>query len=246
MGGSEEYLTEDGCFNFDLGAKCVIFPKGETTWDGFHKPFEDGDILISGLEGKDNKPFMFKQINRYNNAECHCAINCYGDLIFNSDNWTPIKGCRIATPEEKQRLFDAIKENGYKWNEETKTLEKLINKNKFVIGATVTNGKIKGKISLKDGDSYVLEDGTYIFFNEVHNWELVPDKFDITTLKPFESKVLMRSSNAREWTATFYSHYSNNKFYGCGMCCDQCIPYEGNEHLLGTTNDCDEFYKTWE
>lgn len=26
----------------------------------------------------------------------------------------------------------------------------------------------------------------------------------------------------------------------------QCIPYEDNEHLLGTTNDCDEYYKTWE
>lgn len=25
----------------------------------------------------------------------------------------------------------------------------------------------------------------------------------------------------------------------------QCIPYEGNEHLLGKTDDCDEFYKTW-
>ena len=25
----------------------------------------------------------------------------------------------------------------------------------------------------------------------------------------------------------------------------QCIPYKGNEHLLGTTNDCDEFYKNW-
>jgi hypothetical protein len=22
-----------------------------------------------------------------------------------------------------------------------------------------------------------------------------------------------------------------------------CIPYEGNEHLLNTTNDCDEFYR---
>lgn len=24
---------------------------------------------------------------------------------------------------------------------------------------------------------------------------------------------------------------------------DECIPYEGNEHLLGTTNNCDECYK---
>jgi hypothetical protein len=80
---------------------------------------------------------------------------------------------------------------------------------------------------------------------EDKNLELVPKKFDITTLKPLESKVLMRSSNAREWVGTIYSHYNNNKFYGCGMYCDQCIPYEGNEHLLGTTNDCDEYYKNW-
>ena len=71
-----------------------------------------------------------------------------------------------------------------------------------------------------------------------------PHKFDVTTLKPFD-RVLMRSSNAREWVGTFYSHYSNNKFYGCGMCCDQCVPYEENQHLLGTTNDCEEYYKNW-
>lgn len=25
----------------------------------------------------------------------------------------------------------------------------------------------------------------------------------------------------------------------------QCIPYKGNEHLLGKTDDCSEFYKIW-
>ena len=84
----------------------------------------------------------------------------------------------------------------------------------------------------------------YISFTLEKDYVLIPNKFDITTLKPFD-EVLMRSSNAREWTATLYSHYNNNKFYGCGMCCDQCIPYEGNEHLRGTTNDCDNYYKTW-
>ena len=33
---------------------------------------------------------------------------------------------RFATEEEKQKLFKAIKDNGYKWNAETKTLEKLV------------------------------------------------------------------------------------------------------------------------
>ena len=26
----------------------------------------------------------------------------------------------------------------------------------------------------------------------------------------------------------------------------QCIPFDGNEHLLGKTEDCDDFYKPWE
>lgn len=25
----------------------------------------------------------------------------------------------------------------------------------------------------------------------------------------------------------------------------QCIPYEGNEHLLNTSNEPDDFFKTW-
>lgn len=25
-----------------------------------------------------------------------------------------------------------------------------------------------------------------------------------------------------------------------------CQVYEGNEHLLGKTDDCDEYFKTWE
>lgn len=36
----------------------------------------------------------------------------------------------FATEEEKQKLFKAIKDNGYKWNEQTKTLEK-VKKNLF-------------------------------------------------------------------------------------------------------------------
>ena len=46
---------------------------------------------------------------------------------------------------------------------------------------------------------------------------------------------------------TCYYGFSHPK--GCyvvgGGKWEHCIPYEGNEHLLGTTNDCDEFYKTW-
>lgn len=36
-------------------------------------------------------------------------------------------------------------------------------------------------------------------------------------------------------------------YYALGETCwRNCIPYEGNEHLSGTTDDCDDFYKNWE
>lgn len=41
--GSLEMLTENGCFHLSKDAKCVIFPKGKTTWEGFVPPYvKDG------------------------------------------------------------------------------------------------------------------------------------------------------------------------------------------------------------
>lgn len=82
---------------------------------------------------------------------------------------------------------------------------------------------------------------------QVH-WELVPNKFDITTLKPFD-KVLVRDNDKQKWTVDYFSFADKEQVYPficVGHYVSQCIPYNGNEHLLGTTDDCDEYYKTWE
>ena len=74
------------------------------------------------------------------------------------------------------------------------------------------------------------------------------NKFGITTLKPFD-KVLVRDNNKQKWTVDLFSFYDKDLvyIYACvGHYANQCIPYEDNEHLLGTTDDCDEYYKTWE
>ena len=67
-------------------------------------------------------------------------------------------------------------------------------------------------------------------------------------LKPFD-KVLVRDDDNKVWTANIFSHYRDRKGntvereesaveYVCmGFTWKQCIPYEGNEHLLGTTED---------
>ena len=57
--------------------------------------------------------------------------------------------------------------------------------------------------------------------------------------KPFD-KVLVRDDGTQEWCANYFSHYrAYDKDYPYA-CIDSyyryCIPYEGNEYLLGTTD----------
>lgn len=57
--------------------------------------------------------------------------------------------------------------------------------------------------------------------------------------KPFD-KVLVRDAEGLEWYANYFSHYreyDQGYPYACmGVYYRYCIPYEGNEHLLGTTD----------
>ena len=56
--------------------------------------------------------------------------------------------------------------------------------------------------------------------------------------KPFE-KVLVRDSYDDMWRASFFSHIKedNGRYVTTGLSWKFCIPYEGNEHLLGTTDN---------
>lgn len=64
-------------------------------------------------------------------------------------------------------------------------------------------------------------------------------------LKPFD-KVLVRDSHLHSWDIDFFKEYTYSKdlegyVYKCFVDdWNYCIPYEGNEHLLGTTNSADE------
>lgn len=60
--------------------------------------------------------------------------------------------------------------------------------------------------------------------------------------KPFD-KVLVRDLDSERWRCDFFEKQEENE--GFNVRCFrgvwyQCIPYEGNEHLLGTTNNPEE------
>ncbi len=65
------------------------------------------------------------------------------------------------------------------------------------------------------------------------------DKPEVTVLKPFDH-VLARDENDRSWEIDIYHEHDEKELFSnicLNNCWKQCIPYEGNEHLLGTTND---------
>ena len=332
-------LTEYGTYTYDETAKCVIFPKGKTTWEGFQRPFKDGDVVAFDIE-EDSQLFIFKEyVHNHDyarSAKCYMMLNCDGEIDFEGDyyverfateeekeklfdsikahgyKWNPetktleklvepqfkdgdivtckdggllvaciykerkntesfnhhialYKGCldvlvngeivltddklRFATEEEKAKLFKAIKYKGYKWNSKTKTLEKLP---KFKVGDTITNGKISITIGYID-DKYYYEVSRNIahrlFIENQDEWNLVPDKFNLTTLVPFESRVLVRNDKDSYWRPSIFGCYIKDMtmpYYVLGgTCWRYCIPYEGNEYLRGKTDDCKECFKTW-
>lgn len=70
--------------------------------------------------------------------------------------------------------------------------------------------------------------------------QVVPVKEPKRPFKPFQ-KVLVRDAKDAVWKADYFSHYEEGDKtyqYNCvGSFYKSCIPYEGNEHLLGTTNN---------
>ena len=108
--------------------------------------------------------------------------------------------------------------------------------------------------------NFYTEDGTCLVGEEYNELVLVKQEFedgdiladdkDIKpkcTLQPFD-KVLVRDFNIDEWFATSFSDATiNGKYRICDNCYyDQCIPYnDETKHLIGTTDDAPEKYKTW-
>lgn len=129
QGDFKEEFLYDG--RYGMSGECMLFPsKDKTTWEGFI-PFNDGDILTY-IDHNKLVIYIYRR-NGTRNTSYYVGYS-YATNHFYSTPTGALNGdrvdLRLATEKEKQKLFDAIKANGYKWNAETKTLEKLIEENK--------------------------------------------------------------------------------------------------------------------
>lgn len=59
--------------------------------------------------------------------------------------------------------------------------------------------------------------------------------------KPFDKVLVKDHDEDSEWRCGLFSHKNEDGLYICaGSIYEQCIPYEGNEHLLGTTDNLEK------
>ena len=269
-----ESFSSRGELYSDYDGECTLFPSREQRdWSKFNHPkkeelvppceFKDGDMLSYQCGYLKNRTIYIYRYHKTLNTSYYVALSGNTDSAFmiNNKEGGALNGynntARFATEEEKQKLFDAIKLNGYKWNAETKTLEKLI-EHKFKVGDKIVNSlkkymrasSSKGIISEITDDKYIFKDGSYILISEQDIWELVPDRFDPKTFQPFD-KVLVRDSDVGDWKVQLFSHIKKEEEFYPHVCINEsytyCIPCnKDTEHLVGTKEEAPEFYRYWE
>lgn len=173
------FFTKHGYWNDDCKAKCVIFPKGKTTWEGFHRPFKNGDIVTWEDRGS-LVAFIYKERKDVAVVKHHFALYT-GSLGTETDGEISLVENEIvfATEEEKAKLFKSIRDNGYKWNPDIKTLEKLVEP-KFKVGDRIRHKcpEFRGEriVNICCDTGYFTTINDWIDIAHQDDWELVSEK----------------------------------------------------------------------
>lgn len=112
--------------------------------------------------------------------------------------------------------------------------------NKWVPDMNITIGTIRRIVAIKKTGIQLDNGFIYPFFvlEQVEKPGEEPQK-SVSRFKPFD-RVLVRDYPSQDWKADIFSHYSGKGDYiyvAASNSWRYCIPYEGNEHLLGTTKE---------
>lgn len=193
--------------------------------------FQDGRVKESRTFSSDGRYFEW-----YPNAECMlfpsdrmCCWSKFfkrGDVLFDDDmettvifeGWTDNDCTEFNTTINRYKISDA-------WNKGDICLTPLFTKATYEERA-----KFIAEAEKHYGGKYNPET------LQVEPVKVVEPK---CSFKPFD-KVLVRCNEDSVWRCELFSHYNTfNK--QCPYVClssvyKYCIPYEGNQHLLGTTN----------
>lgn len=124
--------------------------------------FKDSDILISKWDGH---LVIFSNYKGYTKS----IFDSYVNNSNSSNNGWITKNFRLATEEEKQQLFNKMKEQGLRWNAEEKGVEKIRwraedGKEYYYVGN-------RGILMVDTEDGHIDDENRYKFGNYFHTKE---------------------------------------------------------------------------
>ena len=156
-------------------------PKIKWVNETFHlwsvKDAKDGDVLACGDKVTDC-PFIFHNLTEELNPRSYCGVNTLHHFQDNDENggfWCKSDEVRPATKEQRDFLFQKMKEEGYKWDVDAKKLIKTTTPiPKFKVGDIIRNEPTGVFMAIKEikDDSYITTDGTMLLFKYQDRWEL--------------------------------------------------------------------------
>lgn len=272
-GDTKYYTKDGLFFTNRPGGECVLFPsKEQRDWSKFRIPFKAGDIVMME-DGETPFIFKEYIDNIYAHCYCGVdtcdtlITEAPEDVYWASQRIIP------ASEKARIILFDKIAEAGYKWNADTLELEKiepkfkegdvLINKSGtlflstgiiikdviqcyslFADGTFISCGVSISSLKLASSEArdkvyFTLAKKGYKYDKEQH-------KIIKQTFKPFDM-VLVRDIPSERWSINLFSYYDEEDKDFPYVCLynrySKCIPYEGNEHLVGKTVDTQIIWK---
>lgn len=95
--------------------------------NGCKAVIKDGDVLVLVVNGKRCNAFIYKSTDKRGFHYYYVGLDVCNQISISespSNRWSN-NDLSYSTEEEKQQLFDKMKEQGLKWNAEDKRVEKM-------------------------------------------------------------------------------------------------------------------------
>lgn len=219
-------------------------PEGTKLYSTVH-----GDVVLDSVKLYDEPSIVIKTPNAYTTKS----------LLYKEGTLYGGKGECILFPSKEQRDWNEFRLSIKRGD----IMMSIDGKIPFIASGKInTDNSPRYICGITNGETFQIDNGDYCWTTKFYipateeiktklfaaikeagyRWNsetLELEKIEKVKFKPFD-KVLVRN-NRGFWCASLFSHYDNDITYKFKCINDKgfkyCIPYEGNEHLLGTCRD---------
>lgn len=201
---------------------------------------EDGDVLYFS----DETIVIFKDLYNATTFHSYCHIE-YGLFVVKDDmpDWWEGKGFQPATKEQRDLLFQKMKENGYEWDAEKKELNKIEKQGeqnptdkvepKFKVGDWVVyNRDDSSREIIQVSD---IRDGRYYFIDNIHfSWSIkeCDEKSHLWTIQDANDGDVLATKKGNPFIYDKDRYNNGLAYYYAGLDVNKELTLKSPHHML--------------